>query len=106
MKKLTKKQIKEEILRVVDLQEKAYWNAERPDSGVFLCLSFIDDELTKQMKAWVKDQGVLVGFSNNVETSHFIMSDIDKEDINSQSCAAIFRTMILIEFAKSLGVKI
>lgn len=101
MKKLTKKQIKEEISRVVEMQENIYWRGR----GVgFLCLSFFEDELTKQIEAWIKEQGVLTRYHDCVTSSHFIADD--KDDLYSSSCAAIFRTMILIEFAKSLGVKI
>lgn len=103
MKKLTKKQIKEEILRVVEEQENAYWEGS---DEAFLCLSFYKYELTEQMRAWIKEQGVLTGDHNNVESSHFITDSNDESDFDSSSCAAIFRTMILIEFAKSLGVKI
>lgn len=101
MKKLTKKRIKEEILRVVEMQEDAYWGKR---GYAFLCHTFFG-EMREDIKKWIYDQGCIKGpYSNNVESSHFIIDN--KEDINSSSCAAIFRTMILIEFAKSLGVKI
>lgn len=104
MKKLTKKRIKEEILRAVELQENTYWRGSR---GVFLCHSFFgEDELTKQMRAWIKEQEVLTGYHSTVEFSHFITDADGKSVSDTSSCAAIFRTMILIEFAKSLGVKI
>lgn len=103
MKKLTKKRIKEEILRVVEIQENAYGMGE---GDAFLCLSFFEDELTKQMKAWIKEQKVLKRYHNNVESSHFIIDADGKCVSGTSSCAAFFRTMILIEFAKSLGVKI
>lgn len=103
MKKLTKKQIKEEILRVVELQEIAYC---RDGLGAFLCISFVEDELTKQMRAWIEEQEVLTGHCNNIRSSHFITNEDEEGLLDSVSCAAIFRTMILIEFAKSLGVKI
>lgn len=93
-KPLTKKQIKEEILRNVALQEEAYWGE---DQRSYLC----NNLKIPQFKGWLEKEKVLTFGSSNVTSSHFLCVE---GGLLRKS--AIFRTMILIEFAKSLGVKI